>query len=154
MLWLLFAADDPALNDKVNTLGQVGVGAIIIGALSLIGTIANSVVNMLSNRDKLKYDNKIVQLEAQHKECEDNHAETKQKVEVVTKGLEKCQEEHKVNRQQFQELKEEIDKKIDTTKDKLNKKIDTLTKTNAHLINPPPNPPKPLGDTDVHKPLS
>jgi hypothetical protein len=61
---------------------------VAMSALALGGTIANNIVSYFKDRDKLKYDAKVIVLEEHFRECVDDHKNTKFR-------LDECLEQHR-----------------------------------------------------------
>lgn len=61
--------------------------AVWLAAISMVAGIAATVASIFTNRDKLKYDNKIAKLEMKTEKCEEDHKATKE-------ALESCHESH------------------------------------------------------------
>lgn len=60
---------------------------VALSVIALFGTIANNVVSYFKDRDKLKYDRKVIELEGHVEKCNEQHEETK--VELA-----ECKESH------------------------------------------------------------
>ena len=61
---------------------------VAMSFIALIGTIANNVVSYFKDRDKLKYDRKVIELENHVADCNEHHKATTAKLQL-------CEEQHR-----------------------------------------------------------
>lgn len=89
----------------------MGIGAMVMAAIAMVGTVVNAILGYRTQMGKLQYDSRIQELEIGQERCLEDHKECKEETTQIKSELKACREEHHaaaLDREQMRLMIEEI----------------------------------------------